>query len=67
MAGEPGRASATAAAATVWATRARYADAIPLPPDRIDALFADLGERLSGIHAAEVEALAATADAVRRL
>jgi hypothetical protein len=67
MAGEPGRAAAASAAAELWATRGRYADSFPLPPDRVEALFADLGDRLAGIHAAEVEALAATAEVVGRL
>jgi hypothetical protein len=67
MAGEPGRAAAASAASTLWETRSRYADAFPLPADRIDELFADLGNRLAEIHTTEVEALASTADAVGRL
>ena len=67
MAGEPGRSTAASAASTLWATRARYADSIQLPPGRVDELLADLGERVAGIHEAEVEALAATAEAVGRL
>jgi hypothetical protein len=67
MAGERGRASAATAASTLWETRSRYADAFPLPPDRIDELFADLGGRLAEIHASEVDALASTADAIGRL
>ena len=41
MAGEPGRSRVTAAAETAWAIRDRYADAFPLPPDRIAAILAD--------------------------
>jgi hypothetical protein len=67
MAGEPRRAAAASAASTLWETRSRYADAFPLPADRIDELFADLGDRLAEIHVTEVEALASTADAVGRL
>jgi hypothetical protein len=67
MAGEPGRAAAASAASTLWETRSRYADAFPLPADRIDALLTELGGRLAEIHAAEEEALASTADAVSRL
>jgi hypothetical protein len=67
MAGEPGRATAASAASTLWETRSSYADAFPLPADRIEELFADLGERLAQIHAAETDALASTADAVGRL
>ena len=67
MAGELGRPAAASAASTVWGTRSRYADAFPLPQDRIDELFADLGERLAAIHEAEVEALAATKQAVSRV
>jgi hypothetical protein len=66
ISGEPGRAAGASAASTLWETRSRYADAFPLPADRIDELFADLGDRLAGIHAAEAEALASTADAVSR-
>ena len=50
MAGEPGRARAAAAAETAWAIRERYADAFPLPPDRIAAILEDLGDRLGAIH-----------------
>jgi hypothetical protein len=39
---------------------------VPMPDDRMLELFADLGERLRGIHAAEVAALDATARAVGR-
>jgi hypothetical protein len=60
MAGEVGRAAARKAAATVWATRGRYARSFPLPEARIRELFADLGERLDAIHAAETSAVEAT-------
>jgi hypothetical protein len=66
MAGEPGRSRVTAAAETAWAIRERYADAFPLPPDRISAIFEDLGDRLRDIHAAEVTAIEATARAIGR-
>jgi hypothetical protein len=66
MAGEPGRAAAREAAAVVWGTRARYAREFPLPPDRVAELFADLGGRLSEIHAAEVSALEVTRRAIAR-
>jgi hypothetical protein len=64
MAGEAGRSAVTQAAATVWAIRDRYADAFPLPPDRIAAILADLGDRLGAIHQAEVDALEVTAAAI---
>lgn len=66
MAGEPGRRRADAAAETAWAIRARHAEAFPLPPDRIAAIFHDLGDRLGGIHEAEVDALEVTARAIGR-
>ena len=66
MAGESGRSRASAAAETVWAIRDRYADAFPLPPDRIAAILEDLGDRLGAIHQAEVEALDVTARAIGR-
>jgi hypothetical protein len=66
MAGEGGRSRVLAAAATIWSIRARYADAFPLPPDRIEAIFADLGDRLGEIHRAEVDALEVTARAIGR-
>jgi hypothetical protein len=66
MAGEPGRARARAAAATAWAIRDRYADAFPLPPDRVEAILADLGARLGAIYEGEVEALELTAKAIGR-
>jgi Butirosin biosynthesis protein H, N-terminal/Domain of unknown function (DUF4872) len=66
MAGEPGRSRAVAAAETAWAIRDRYADAFPLPPDRIAAILEDLGDRIAAIHQAEVDALAMTARAIGR-
>jgi hypothetical protein len=66
MAGEPGRSRVTAAAATVWAIRDRYADAFPLPPDRIAAILEDLGGQLGAIYRAEVDALEMTARAIGR-
>ncbi len=48
MAGEAGRAGVADAAATLWAIRERYAEAFPLPPDRIAAILDDLGQRLGG-------------------
>jgi Butirosin biosynthesis protein H, N-terminal/Domain of unknown function (DUF4872) len=66
MDGEPGRERASVAAQTVWAIRERYVDAFPLPPDRIQAIFEDLGERLEAIHQAEVDAHERTARAIGR-
>ena len=66
MAGEPGRAAARDAAAVTWAIRDRYAQSFPLPEDRIRELFADLGQRLATIHAAETEAVEATRLAIVR-
>lgn len=66
MAGEPGRARARQAAATLWAMRERYAGAFPLPTADVEALFSGLSERLVAIHAAEVEAVEATAVALDR-
>ena len=65
MAGEPGRRRASDAAATVWAIREHYADAFSLPPDRIAAIFEDLGDQLHAIHKAEVDALEVTAQGYR--
>jgi Butirosin biosynthesis protein H, N-terminal/Domain of unknown function (DUF4872) len=64
LGGEDGRSRAAAAAETAWAIRDRYADAFPLPPDRIDAILEDLGERVGAIYRAEVEALDLTAQAI---
>ncbi len=66
MDGEGGRSRVAAAAETVWAIRDRYADNSPLPPDRIEAIFQDLGDRLGEIYEAEVEALEITARAINR-
>ncbi len=66
MDGESGRSRVAAAAATAWSIRNRYADAFPLPPDRIAAILEDLGERLAAIHQAEVDALDLTARAIGR-
>ena len=66
MAGEPGRSRVGAAAETAWAIRDRYADAFPLPPDRIAAILEDLGDRLGAIYQAEVDALDVTAQAIGR-
>ena len=66
MAGESGRSRVSAAAETAWAIRDRYADAFPLPPDRIAAILEDLGDRLGAIYQAEVDALEVTARAIGR-
>lgn len=66
MQGEAGRSRASAAAATLWAVRDRYADAFPLPADRVAGILGDLGERLGDIHQAEVAALGTTAHAIGR-
>jgi hypothetical protein len=66
MAGEGGRSRVSAAAATAWAIRDRYADAFPLPPDRIEAILEDLGGRIGEIYQAEVDALEVTARAIGR-
>ena len=66
MAGEQGRLRVSAAAETAWAIRDRYADAFPMPPDRIAAILEDLGDRLGAIYQAEVEALDMTARAIGR-
>jgi hypothetical protein len=66
MAGESGRSRAAAAAGTAWAIRDRYADAFPLPHDRITAILENLGDRLGAIYQAEVDALETTARAIGR-
>ena len=66
MAGDPGRSRVRAAAETAWEIRERYAEAFPLPPDRIAAILEDLGDRLGAIHRAEVDALDMTARAIGR-
>ena len=63
MAGESGRMRASEAAQELWATRERYAQAFPLPQDRIDELFTDLGVRIGAIYDAERQALATTSSA----
>lgn len=66
MAGESGRSRTAAAAQTISGIRDRYADAFPLPRDRISAILEDLGDRLGAIYQAEVDALNMTARAVGR-
>ncbi len=66
MAGEQGRLRVTAATETAWAIRDRYADAFPLPPDRVAAVLEDLGDRVGAIYQAEVDALDMTARAIGR-
>ena len=66
MAGESGRSRAIRAAETAWAIRDRYADDVPLPSERIEAILGDLGERLGAIHQGEVDALEKTAEAIGR-
>lgn len=64
--GEAGRARARTVAERVWAARDRYAGSFPLDADRVAALFANLSSRLAEIHAAERDALDATATAIGR-
>ncbi len=66
LAGEAGRSRARASAETAMAVRERYAEAFPLPADRIAAILGDLGERLGAIHEAEVDAVDLTARAIGR-
>ena len=66
MTGEPGRRRARAAADRLWAIRDERETDVSISEDRMLELFADLGERLGGIHAAEVAALDATARAIGR-
>jgi hypothetical protein len=66
MAGEDGRPNVRVAAETAWAIRGQYADAFPLPADRVAAILQDLGDRLAAIHEAEVVALEVTARAIGR-
>ena len=63
-AGEPGRARVTAASEITWAIRQRYVDEFPLSDERVALIFADLGDRVAAIYAAEVDALEATARAI---
>jgi hypothetical protein len=66
LAGEPGRARVTAASEIAWAIRQRYIDEFPLPDERVAEIFADLGDRVDSIYAAEVDALDITARAIGR-
>jgi hypothetical protein len=66
LAGEPGRAGVADAAERLWSARARYAAELPLAPARIEALYADLGERVDQIYQAERAAVEATAAAIGR-
>ncbi len=66
MVGESGRPRVAAAAEIAWAIRDRYADAFPLPPDRIAAILEDLGDRIGAIYQAELDALDTTAQAIDR-
>jgi hypothetical protein len=63
--GEAGRTRVAAAADTAWVIRARYADSFPLPADRIDEILRGLGDQLTGIHQVELDAVDATARAIR--
>ena len=65
MRGEPGRAAAATAAATLWAARDTYRETFPLGEPAVADLFADLGDRVAAIHAAEVEARDTLADVMR--
>jgi hypothetical protein len=64
--GEAGRSRALVTARALWAVRERHAEAFPLPADAIDALFADIGQRLGELYEAERAALAVTARAIGR-
>lgn len=55
--GDAGRPAAAAAAAELWDLRARLDAEPPLSPADRDAVFADLGERLRAVHAAETVAV----------
>jgi hypothetical protein len=65
MDGESGRAAARSAAQRLWDARHR-ADRADFADGLVDGLFADLGDRLRDIHAAETEALEITARAIGR-
>jgi hypothetical protein len=62
--GEAGRERVREASTVAWELKARYGPSIPLTPERIDAVLAGLGEQLLAIHAAEVDAVEATARAI---
>jgi hypothetical protein len=66
MEGEPGHDRGTAAARDLWALRDAHAGPIALDEEARTSLFADLGERVAAIYAAEVTALDATAKALGR-
>jgi len=55
-----------AAAETAWTIRDRYADALPLPPDRVAAILGDLGNRIGPSTKPEVDVLELTARAIGR-
>jgi hypothetical protein len=65
MDGESGRAAARSASQRLWDARHR-ADRADFADGLVDDLFADLGDRLREIHAAETEALEITARAIGR-
>jgi hypothetical protein len=64
--GDAGRPAAAAAAAELWDLRARLDAEPPLTPADRDAVFADLGERLRAVHAAETVAVRELAAVVDR-
>jgi hypothetical protein len=64
MLGEPGRAAARAAAERLWTLRDQHATSPAFAETRMATLFAELGERLAGIHEAETAAIEATAAAI---
>lgn len=66
MAGEPGRAAAADAGRRLFELRDRHEAAFPAPPDSVDRLFTDLGERVAAVYEAEVAARDATARAIGR-
>ena len=45
--------------------QSRYAESFPVPADRIDEILRGLGDQLTGIYQAEVDAVAAAARAIR--
>ena len=63
--GEAGRTRVRASTDKAWEIRARYAESFPLPADRIDEILRGLGDQIAGIYEAEVDAVAATARAIR--